>query len=553
MSAIAVAIGTSAVVGAAGTIIAGKSAKKGAQAQAEAQLEATRETNETNYKMFQEARGSEGNAVLPLYSGTTERTIFNDLMDTYVRRTGGAPSYSEAARLYGDVLDQSYNDYLRNAVTQDGQGQPLLKKTEFGYEYLDDEELWRRRGEALLEAAGPEKGGGLTTFQNDYQNAGRGKSLAEEARNWFLSGANKTLTGEANHPLKTPGTNHERALALWKDAGLDDESWIKAKSGEIASVDVEADRRYSREEFLKDYVAKNPDSEVAKWYNEEKAKINAEQLARTGQIDDARSSVLAGKKIVDDILTGKIAQERTGLLENIIGARETTRDELERELAMDRDQLGIARNAAARTARDASLREVNANRARFGLGESSVTDRVTSAAMLDYLRGSMLADAQDKSRDTRALSQLKLQDRRLAPEERAGLFDDNLNQQLSVKDLPMQQLGQLRELDATRDYGDFDELQDRLGFFYLGQGNAPQQQTPDIPYVPGSGQIWGSALSQLGNTAGNYFAARALMPQGGGVPNATNISGVNTAGGSLASGYAGVTPTAAMNTTAAIA
>ena len=58
-----IAAGLGAAGSIAGGVMQGKSQKKAA----DAQVEATRETNEANYRQFREARGEGGSAILPLY------------------------------------------------------------------------------------------------------------------------------------------------------------------------------------------------------------------------------------------------------------------------------------------------------------------------------------------------------------------------------------------------------------------------------------------------------------------------------------------------------
>lgn len=71
----------------AGSIVSGSlGAILGSKAQKDAaakNLQAARETNEANYRMFQEGRGSTGSAFLPLYFGGRERGLANDAMSFY--------------------------------------------------------------------------------------------------------------------------------------------------------------------------------------------------------------------------------------------------------------------------------------------------------------------------------------------------------------------------------------------------------------------------------------------------------------------------------------
>jgi len=56
---------------------------KSAQGAANANVQSQKNTNAANYRMFQEARGSTGNAVLPVYQAAQERQMSNDAISAY--------------------------------------------------------------------------------------------------------------------------------------------------------------------------------------------------------------------------------------------------------------------------------------------------------------------------------------------------------------------------------------------------------------------------------------------------------------------------------------
>src|SRR5690606_3837005 len=73
-------------IGAVGSILGGRSASRSAS-------RAASDQNELNYRMFREARGEGGNALLPLYFGNREQELGNTLFDTFDatrRARGGA-------------------------------------------------------------------------------------------------------------------------------------------------------------------------------------------------------------------------------------------------------------------------------------------------------------------------------------------------------------------------------------------------------------------------------------------------------------------------------
>jgi len=75
---------------AAGLAVAAIGAGVSAKANSDASKRAARtneqnvkDTNAANYQLFRESRGSEGNAILPIYAGGSEKQIFNNLMSAY--------------------------------------------------------------------------------------------------------------------------------------------------------------------------------------------------------------------------------------------------------------------------------------------------------------------------------------------------------------------------------------------------------------------------------------------------------------------------------------
>jgi hypothetical protein len=115
-----------------GTILSGTlGAVLGADAQedtAKKNLQAARETNDLNYRMFQEGRGSTGHAFLPTYFGDSERDIANDALGFYNQSKSllGSPAdqfarYRQALDRYNPIIDAAtgtvedvYNGNLTN-------------------------------------------------------------------------------------------------------------------------------------------------------------------------------------------------------------------------------------------------------------------------------------------------------------------------------------------------------------------------------------------------------------------------------------------------------
>ena len=66
-----------------GSFLASSSAKKTAAAQNEANAALAKQQNDFNYRLFRESRGSEGNAVLPLFFGDAEQNLADDLISRF--------------------------------------------------------------------------------------------------------------------------------------------------------------------------------------------------------------------------------------------------------------------------------------------------------------------------------------------------------------------------------------------------------------------------------------------------------------------------------------
>lgn len=131
MGVVAAVVAGVAAVG--GAMVSANASKKAAQGTANANAKNVADTNEMNYQMFKESRGSEGHAFLPEYTGKAEEQTFNDLYGIY--QSGLTPSQREyAAKQVMQSLQpavQGGTDYLngvyngQNLATTRGYYQPL--------------------------------------------------------------------------------------------------------------------------------------------------------------------------------------------------------------------------------------------------------------------------------------------------------------------------------------------------------------------------------------------------------------------------------------------
>ena len=116
----AVAIGGSSLIGAIGSGIAGKSASDAQNRSDQANLLGVRETNEQNYRMFREGRGSAGHAILPEYLGGAEqelgtravdasRLLFGNPGQDFARDKGIVDSYLPSQRGVRDAINELFS------------------------------------------------------------------------------------------------------------------------------------------------------------------------------------------------------------------------------------------------------------------------------------------------------------------------------------------------------------------------------------------------------------------------------------------------------------
>lgn len=101
-------------MGAIGNTVAGLAGSRSQNKATKANLEAARELNAANYRIFQESRGATGNAFLPLYFGNQEKQLGQDAMTFYNagRNLFGTPAeqllkYKQAIGEYQPMLDAS--------------------------------------------------------------------------------------------------------------------------------------------------------------------------------------------------------------------------------------------------------------------------------------------------------------------------------------------------------------------------------------------------------------------------------------------------------------
>lgn len=172
-----------------------------------------------------------------------------------------------------------------------------------------------------------------------------------------------------------------------------------------------------------------------------------------------------GNQFISDIYSDKIYNERLGLA----------------------DRQSEARRQGIHQALSEMMGKVRGRRLKGGLGGGSSFEN-------NLMLGSAIP----------AFTQAGMMD----ADSRARLYDENQAAKLQMLDAPANRLLQAAKLGEVRgdaQYGDMDRLMRRLSFFNMGEGRAPLQEKTMVNAVPGSGQIWGSALSSAANAVGDYF------------------------------------------------
>lgn len=251
---------------------------------------------------------------------------------------------------------------------------------------------------------------------------------------------------------------------------------------------------------------------------------------------------------------GDILGDRTGIREQAletlggnVGDREGLRSDFLTSQEQNVAERSSARKAAINDSLQETLKELRSARHQQGLGGgSSFTDSLLTGATADARARNALAnlaerDALNNARlnlglateaDQDAVNNLALQLGLAGTQDREGLNNAGLNLALSgagedeallndIVNLRTQTLGlpfsriegltNLDRLTASQAYAPVDDLLRRLNFFNLGQGQPPPERVFFREPVPGTGQFIGSAISQVGNTLGNYFQNKELL------------------------------------------
>jgi len=200
-------------------------------------------------------------------------------------------------------------------------------------------------------------------------------------------------------------------------------------------------------------------------------------------------SFMDGNEIIDDVMSGRVGAERSGLSE---GLAESRRSSINTALGERLAALKAARQAGG-----------------YG-GTSSFQEKMMLGDTLQARQMASMSDWMDKQQ----------------------VYDSNLQLQLGLLDAPLNrtmQGYQMGSLPGAEQYRGIDEVLKRLGYFNMQGGNPPQAINPEIPTIPGMGQFVGPAIS---STAGTMFNAYMNRPQ------TVTPTGINTAGGGQSTEYA---------------
>jgi hypothetical protein len=185
-------------------------------------------------------------------------------------------------------------------------------------------------------------------------------------------------------------------------------------------------------------------------------------------LDRMKPSWERGDEFIGDVFSGKFTDER-------------------RRLAGESDK---ATKQAINTGLGERLAQIKMNRSRRGLGgESSFTNSLSQGATID----------------ARTLAALQ----RITADQQ--ILDQDIGLRSQFLDAPVNRSRLAYEfgyMPERENYRVVDDMLQRLGYFNIGQGNPPMQQTPNIPTIPNSAQAWGAGLSSGANALGNYWMAK---------------------------------------------
>lgn len=203
MSAVAAAIGVSAVAGIAGSVMASNSAKKAAKLNAASQANA----DERNYQMFRESRGEGGSAILPLYLKSqdgrfAEGILGQDTMEAYDAFHQGPESLAG----YRNRLD-AFSPAVSGArkTANDIFSGGIQKEMQANFEPVKSARVKFKRG-AAIDALGK------TLNEIKAVQAGQGRSGSDSLAGNMLQFQARKAAGDEVAGANLQNTEEERAI-----------------------------------------------------------------------------------------------------------------------------------------------------------------------------------------------------------------------------------------------------------------------------------------------------------------------------------------------------
>lgn len=568
MSSVATIVTAGSVVGG---IVSSSGQKKAAKTQQEGALEQTRLTNEMNERLFHEARGSEGHALLPEYFGGFEAEIGNNLTDIY-RSTRSQPT---AEDVFANVA--GLNEEYERAIARETQ--PALERVfaetpglEQEYQAARSREKKKRSREQWLDAhvADHPDDPVARLYSEARASAQRGPRSREE---WLRAHLAAHPDSEAADYLHTwdpnpLGTQAYESLTPSFEAG-------NRLIGDVFEGTV-ADERLKRATALTDADRAGSGAIITADRTGSQGIISADQQGSEGIIGAQRTGS-QGILSADRAATGQVlTADRTGTGEVLTADRTGTGE----VLAADRSgTTGIvnAQRAGIQQGLGQQLAALKARRNAGGLsgGSSLATNAALGATIPAYQQMAGVAAEQNRrlalneategrrlnvdeategrrlnmdeatqgrrmdlneATESSRLGQLEAQEagrlgmlrateadrlgqleategRRLDMGEAAEqqrLYDQNLQLQFGMLDAPMRraQAGYtFGQMEDEARYQDFDSLLKRLGYANIGPGNPMPAQTAPTYAIPNDQMMWGSALSSAADGFGSLYAS----------------------------------------------
>lgn len=470
--ALSIASTLPALLSVGGSLLANKSAQNATKAQNSANAALAQQQNAYNLDLFNRARGSDGNAILPLYAGNAESGLFSDVIDLSEVSPGIFGTPEDRAR-----ADQGIVDSVQPGVAAG---------TAFTNDLLTGGILGERQGALAPVTSAREARVPLLQAAHDEAVA------ATEGVN-----AARSDLGGVQAARLAPGLAQARSnLGGVEAARLDP---VRAEARALGSPALQA---YLEQELQ---GIEGVNAERLRAVDAAREGLNLTRQAEENRIRAAN---------VGNGLFGGSTQFNSALARNSFGATQALAEaEAAARLTNAQDRGRVNFGSVGLLEADNAVR--NAEEL-FGAGLANAGDRYASGvANAEEARIARLANAEElydaQLQNATDRGALRESDVGLLANEidtqnaidRQGLVESDVQARAAGLSLPFAQARNaigLTDLPAQGIYDDQLALQNALNFFRLGEGRAPQAvNRAPIETVPGAGSVIGSQIATAGS------------------------------------------------------